>query len=123
MCPRRRYPSDLTDEQWTLVEPVFSAPRLSGRREMHPRRDVVNAILYRASTGCSWRQLPKEFPPWETVYWHFRRWRDDSSLDALMKVLEGREPEAGERPPATDRSGRQPFSNITFACRAKFFLR
>jgi len=58
---------------------------------------VVNAILYLLRTGCSWRQLPKDFPPWETVYWHFKRWRDDGSLDALHDTLRERVREAEGR--------------------------
>lgn len=87
MSSKRRYPSDLTDSQWALLEPLLSAAKPGGRPEKHSRREVVNAILYVVRTGCSWRQLPKEFPPWETVYWHFVRWRDDGSLDTLHDAL------------------------------------
>jgi transposase len=66
---------------------MLAATKPGGRHEAHPRREVVNAILYLLRTGCSWRQLPKDFPPWETVYWHFARWRDDGSLDALHDQL------------------------------------
>ncbi|MGW2586190.1 transposase [Streptomyces virginiae] len=65
------YPSDLTDEQWSLVDELLPPPRTGpkgGRREKHPRRRIVDAIFYVVRTGCSWRQLPKDFPPWETVY-------------------------------------------------------
>lgn len=87
MSTKRRYPSDLTDAQWALVDPLLSAAKPGGRPEAHARREVVNAILYLLRTGCSWRQLPKDFPPWETVYWHFARWRDDGSLEALHDAL------------------------------------
>jgi transposase len=97
MSSKRRYPSDLTGAQWALVEPSLSAAKLGGRHEAHPRREVVNAILYLLRTGCSWRQLPKDFPPWETVYWHFKRWRDDGSLDALHDTLRERVREAEGR--------------------------
>ncbi len=82
-----RYPSDLTDAQWALVEPLLSSAGTGGRPESHPRREVVNAILYLVRTGCSWRQLPKDFPPWATAYWHFARWRDDGSLDRVHDAL------------------------------------
>jgi transposase len=91
------YPSDLTDAQWALVEPLLSAVKPGGRHEAHPRREVVNAILYLLRTGCSWRQMPKDFPPWETVYWHFARWRDDGSLDKLHDTLRDRLREAEGR--------------------------
>ena len=87
MPAKTRYPSDLTDAQWALVEPLLSVVKPGGRPEAHARREVVNAILYLLRTGCSWRQLPKNFPPWETVYWHFKRWRDDGSLDALHAAI------------------------------------
>jgi transposase len=103
--PRNRtYPSDLTDAQWALVEPLLPAPRTGGRPEKHSRRDIVDAILYVVRTGCSWRQLPADFPPWQTVYWYFVRWEDQQVTEAMLEVLrrrvrrrEGRqeEPSAG----------------------------
>jgi len=87
MSTEGRYPSDLTDAQWALVDPLLSATKGGGRPESHPRREVVNAILYVLRTGCSWRQLPKDHPPWATVYWHFARWRKDGSLDGLHDAL------------------------------------
>ena len=66
---RQGYPSDPTDQQWQLVEPLLPAPKSGGRPEKHPRRPIVDAILYVVRTGCSWRPLPSDFPPWETVCW------------------------------------------------------
>jgi transposase len=96
------YPSDLTDEQWALVEPLLPAPRTGpkgGRREKHPRRRTVDAIMYVVRTGCAWRQLPHDFPPWQTVYWYFVRWHDEGTVarihDALrdqVRHAEGRDP-------------------------------
>jgi transposase len=71
---RRGYPSDLTDEQWALVEPILppaQGGRGFGRPLKYPRREVVDAILYVARTGCSWRHLPADFPPWAGVYHYF----------------------------------------------------
>jgi transposase len=76
---------------------MLSPAKPGGRHEAHPRREVVNAILYLLRTGRSWRQLPKDFPPWETVYWHFVRWCDDGSVDALHDVLRERVREAEGR--------------------------
>lgn len=97
------YPSDLTDEQWELIAPLLPPARTgprAGRPEKHPRRRIVDAILYVTRTGCPWRYLPKDFPPWETVYWYFSRWHDDGTVtrvhDALRRTVrrgEGREPE------------------------------
>jgi transposase len=89
MSPRR-YDSDLTDGQWLLIEALLPAPATAGRPEKHPRREIVNAILYVVRTGCAWRLLPREFPPWQTVFWHFKRWRADGSLDRLHDALRDR---------------------------------
>jgi len=83
----RRYPTDLTDRQWALVEPCLPPPNPAGRPECHSRREVVNAILYVVRTGCSWRMLPKDFPPWQTVYWYFSAWRDEAVIDKINGAL------------------------------------
>jgi transposase len=95
----RRYDSDLTDEQWRLIEPLLPPPAAAGRREKHPRREIVNAILYVVRTGCAWRLLPREYPPWQTVFWYFRRWRADGSLDRLHDALRDRLRDAAGRDP------------------------
>jgi transposase len=96
----RRYPSDTSDEQWVLIEPLLPAVNTGGRPEKHPRRAVVDAILYVVRTGCSWRQLPADFPPWQTVYWYFNRWEQAKATEkilpvvrAQLRVQEGRNPE------------------------------
>jgi putative transposase len=103
--PRRhRYPSDLSDSQWALVEPLLPAPAAVGRKEKHDRRDLVDAILYVVRGGCAWRALPSDYPPWPTVYFYFARWHDEGVTervhDALrdqLRAQEGRsaEPTAG----------------------------
>ena len=107
MPPGRRYPSDLTDQQWALIEPLLpEAPAgPAGRPAEHEKREIVNAILYINRAGCSWRMLPKDFPPWKTVYWYFQRWRKDGTVDRIhdalrerVRIKEGREhpePSAG----------------------------
>lgn len=104
MSRRACYPSDLTDEQWALVEPLLPPAGAGGRPEKHPRRDVVDAVLYVVRAGCAWRQLPADFPPWQTVYWYFVRWEKQRvtlrMLDALrqqVRQADGREvePSAG----------------------------
>ncbi|MGH3503416.1 MAG: IS5 family transposase [Nocardioidaceae bacterium] len=95
-----RYPSDLTDEQWALIEPMV-AVKPGGRPAKHPRRRIVDAIFYVNRTGCSWRQLPHDFPPWDTVYWYFQRWAEDGTTDRIHDALrdqvrddDGRDPMA-----------------------------
>jgi transposase len=85
----RRYPSDLTDKQWELIEPLLPArPRgPSGRPRSYDRREIINAILYLNRAGCSWRMLPSDLPYWKTVYHYFRLWRKDGTLDRIHNAL------------------------------------
>ena len=69
----KRYPSDLTDEEWSAIEPILPGPSRRGRKRSTDLREVVNAIRYMVRSGCEWRMLPIHFPPWQTVYWWFRR--------------------------------------------------
>ncbi|GAA1251883.1 IS5 family transposase [Pseudonocardia aurantiaca] len=95
-----RYPSDTSDEQWALIEQLLPEVKTGGRPEKHPRRALVDAILYVVRTGCSWRQLPADFPPWQTVYWHFVRWEQGGVTEQILPVVreqlrvqEGRNPQ------------------------------
>jgi putative transposase len=69
----KRYPSDLTDEEWSSIEGLLLQPAKRGRKRTTDLREVVNAIRYMVRSGCEWRMLPVHFPPWQTVYWWFRR--------------------------------------------------
>jgi transposase len=83
----RRYPSDLSDAEWALIEAMLAAPSGRGRPPVHPRRVIVNAILYVNRAGCAWRYLPQDFPPWPTVYGYFASWRDDGTLQRIHDQL------------------------------------
>ena len=72
---RMSYPSDLTDAQWQRIEPLIPAPKPGGRPRTVDLRDVLDAILYLVRSGCSWRQLPHDFPPWGTVHFYYRVFR------------------------------------------------
>ncbi len=85
--PRRRYPSDLTDAQWARLEPLVPPPKPGGRPPAHPRRELVNAMLYVLRNGIIWRALPHEYPPWQTVYHYFRLWRADGTFERMNAVL------------------------------------
>jgi len=96
---RRRYPTDLTDAQWALLGPLIPPPKPDGRPAVHPRRELVNAMLYWLRAGCAWRLLPHDFPPWKTVYHYWRLWRRQGvwarALAALReqeRVRQGRAP-------------------------------
>src|ERR1700760_3474018 len=69
----KRYPSDLTDEEWARIEPFLPRASKTGRPIEVDLREVLNAIRYMARSGGGWRMLPNDFPPWQTVYWWFRR--------------------------------------------------
>jgi putative transposase len=69
----KRYPSDLTDEEWSAVAPLLPGPAATGRKRRIDHREILNAIRYMVRSGCEWRMLPIHFPPWQTVYWWFRR--------------------------------------------------
>jgi transposase len=83
----RRYETDLTNEQWALVEPLLPPRSKDGRRPRHEYRDIVDAILYVVRTGCAWRHLPSDFPPWQTVFGYFTRWRKDGVVAAIHDRL------------------------------------
>jgi transposase len=87
MSRQRRYPSDLNEGQWTLVEPLLPAPNRCGRPAKHTRRSIVDGIRYVVRTGCAWRYLPADFPPWQTVYWHFKQWERDKVTDTMLAAL------------------------------------
>jgi putative transposase len=93
----QHYPSDVTDEQWPLIEPHLPAARPGGRPRKTDLRDVVDAIFYILRTGCQWRYLPVDFPPKSTVWRYFDRWRSDGTLDTIHDRLR-REVRAAEKP-------------------------
>jgi putative transposase len=84
---RRRYPSDLTDPQWALLVPHIPPAKAGGRPRTTDMRAVLDAILYLLRTGCQWRQLPADFPPWPTVHGYFRRWRIAGFWTVLHRAL------------------------------------
>jgi transposase len=99
MGSSRGYPSDLTDEQWAVVEPLVPAVRSGGRPEKHTRRRIVEAILYVVRTGCSWRQLPHDFAPGRRCFWYFKQWRADGTTDRIHDALRDRVRDGAGRDP------------------------
>jgi len=82
-----RYPSDLTDAEWALVEPLIPAAKRGGNKRTVDVREVVNGLMYILSTGCQWRAIPKDLPPSTTLHDYFRRWDDDRTLSRLHQAL------------------------------------
>jgi putative transposase len=100
MTTRLAYPTDLTDAEWHILEPLVPAPAPNGRPVDYPRREIVNALLYLVRTGCAWRLLPHDLPPWPLVYHYFQQWRDDGTwtqmhdrLRAKLRRNSGRRPQ------------------------------
>jgi transposase len=82
-----RYPSDLTDQEWSLIEPLIPPAKRGGNRRTVVVRDVVDGVMYILSTGCQWSALPKDLPPRSTVNGYLRRWDDDGTLDRIHHAL------------------------------------
>lgn len=96
---RLSYPSDLTEKEWVILEPLIPPAKPGGHPRTTDIREVINALLYLDRTGCPWRALPHEFPPWSTVWSYFRTWRNDGTWERIHKALrervrvkQGREP-------------------------------
>ncbi|GGX57455.1 DDE transposase [Streptomyces noursei] len=89
---RPPYPSDLSDQAWVLIRPVITAwkarhPSVSGHEGQYAMREIVNALLYQARTGCQWRYLPHDLPPKSAVYYYFAKWRDDGTAETIHDLL------------------------------------
>src|ERR1700756_1920225 len=96
-----RYPSDLTNAEWALVEPMIPPAKRGGRRREVNVREVLNAIFYVLSTGCQWQGLPKDLPPKTTAQFYFMRWEWEGTLERIHHALyvETREHEGREASP------------------------
>lgn len=84
---RKSYPSDLSDKQWKLLEPILPPPELFGRKRVVDLREIINALCYLTRSGCQWRMLPEGFPKWQTVYYYFRKWRANEWFLTLNQTL------------------------------------
>ncbi len=96
---RHAYPSDLTDEEWAILDPLVCRPSSRGRPSFWPTRRVLDAVFYVLRSGCAWRLLPHDFPPWQTVVYHFRRWRLAGVWHRVHEIL---------RTSVRERTGRNP---------------
>lgn len=86
------YSSSLTDAEWEILESRLREV-LPQKKQTRPqnwsRREIIDGILYQLKNGCNWQDLPKDFPPYSTVYWHYKQWRDAEVFDQLMELLHG----------------------------------
>ena len=99
---RKPYPTDLSDAQWARLRSCRPTPKAAGRPRIHSPRNVLDAIFYVLKSGCHWRLLPHDFPPWSTVYYHFRRFRLNGLWSLILKALHAAERKrAGKDPQPT----------------------
>ncbi len=89
MNPRPSYSTDVTDTEWELVRPYVPKAKPGGRPEAYPKREILNGIFYLLRTGCAWRLLPHDLPPWRTVYYYFWQWRKDGTWQRIHDLLRG----------------------------------
>ena len=84
---RAAYPTDLTDREWELLEPLVPPVKPGGRPAKYARREIVNGIRYVLRSGCAWRLLPHDLPPWQLVYHYFRTWQREGVWQAIHEAL------------------------------------
>ena len=86
------YSSSVSDAEWEVLEPVLNdaLPKKKRTRPCKwPKRELVDGVFYQLKNGCNWCDLPKDLPPYSTVYWHYKQWRDAGVIDQLMETLHG----------------------------------
>lgn len=87
MPTQEPYPSNLTDAEWKLIEPLVPGPKLFGRPPRYTKRAILEAIFYVVRSGCAWRMLAHDFPPWRIVYYYFMVWRRDGLWQRIHDTL------------------------------------
>ena len=87
---KKPYSTDLSDAEWACLEPHLPAPKANGRPRLYPLREILDAVFYVVRSGCSWRLLPHDFPPWRSVYHYFRRFRLDGTWARVHAAMRER---------------------------------
>ena len=96
------YSSSLTDEEWEIFEPLLLQTIPTKKKTRSPnwtKREIFDGILYQLKNGCNWEDLPKDLPPYSTVYWHYKQWREAGVIETLMSVLHGQVREQVKKSP------------------------
>lgn len=86
------YSSSLSDAEWRILEPLLREilPQKKRTRPSHwSQREIIDGMLYQLKNGCNWQDLPRDFPPYSTVYWHYKQWRNAGVFDQLLETLHG----------------------------------
>lgn len=102
MAYRKSYPSDLSDREWQILEPLLPADKNGGRHRAYSLREIINAVQYILRGGCAWRAMPHDLPHWESAYHYFRLWEQDGTRWRIHDYLReetgkkmGRQAQAG----------------------------
>ena len=80
------YSSSLTDKEWEIIEPLLPKKKRT-KPPVWSKREILDGIFYQLSNGCNWQDLPKDLPPYSTVYWHYKQWREAGAIKKLMNAL------------------------------------
>ena len=111
----KKYPTDLSDAEWDCLGPHLPESKGRGRPKIHGSRAILDAVFYVLKSGCPWRLLPRDFPPWKTVYDWFRKWHIDGTFERLNAALReevrtpwGRNPRPSARASSTPSRPRPP---------------
>lgn len=83
------YTSDLTDNEWSILEPLLPHKKLTCPMKW-TKRQIINGVLYQLKNGCNWVDLPKDYPPYSTVFWHYKQWRKEQIFEEISAVLHGK---------------------------------
>jgi transposase len=80
------YSSSLTDKEWEIIEPLLPLKNLT-KPPTWSKREILDGILYQLKNGCNWSDLPRDLPPYSTVYWHYKQWRSDGTIEKMTTAL------------------------------------
>src|SRR4051794_33306025 len=105
MTWRRPYDTDLTDPEWEHLKPLVPGAKAGGRPPKHSRREILNGIFYIVRSGCAWKLLPHDLPPWRTVYHYFWTWRRDGTWEKIHDSIRGSVRQAAGRHPVLETVG------------------
>ena len=100
------YSTDLTDTEWEILEPILHQILPIKKVTLPPdwtKREILNGIFYQLKNGCNWQDLPKDLPPYSTVYWHYKQWRSEGAIEALMSLLHGQVRQQVKKKPSGQR--------------------
>ena len=90
------YSSDLTDKEWEIIKPLLPNKKRT-KPSKWSKRAILNGVFYQLKNGCNWGDLPKDLPPYSTVFWHYKQWRELGVIEEIMRVLHGRVREKAEK--------------------------